>query len=109
MYFDNWAKEETYVVRLQGTDFLVNVNYMFLGLTEVLSSGGEEMKKAKFVVEKITDIKSDKDIKKCSCRLESGKEISFAQRIPTPFVSASDAAEVAHFYNGWLQGARGKE
>ena len=102
MVFEKWAQDETYVVRLQGTDFLVNVNYMFLGLPEILAEGGEKLKAAKFVVEKITEIVSDKNIAKCKCRLESGKEISFAKRIPTPFVSASDAAEVAHFYNGWL-------
>ncbi|MBO7434546.1 hypothetical protein J6U76_00925 [bacterium] len=106
MVFEKWAQDETYVVRLQGTDFLINVNYMFLGLPETLEAGGEKLRNAKFVVEKIVSVTEDKNIEKCSCRLESGDEISFAQRVPTPFVSASDAAETARFYNGWLEGLR---
>ncbi|MBR5902573.1 hypothetical protein IKZ40_09585 [bacterium] len=108
MVFEKWAQDETYVVRLQETDFLVNVNFMFLGLPETLAAGGEKLKDAKFVVEKIVGVTTDKSMAKCSCRLESGREVSFAQRVPTPFVSPSDAAEVARFYNGWLEGVRGR-
>ena len=108
MNFERWAQDETFVVRLQGTDFLVNVNFMFLGLPEVLAAGGEKLRGARFVVEKFTGVTTDKNIAKCSCRLESGTEVSFAERVPTPFVSASDAAEVARFYNGWLEGVRGR-
>jgi len=86
-----------YVVRLQSTDFLVNVNAETKEFPAVLDSLGERARSVRFFVDKLVAVEDD------CLLLESGHKVSLEERRPTFFPTSNEAIEVCKWCNDWLK------